>query len=135
MKKEITTFVASARSTVAVFQTWEMGRTIGDCVRQAARRGEEDDLRRLTKLLRAESYVGSFELNEDHTLEELYVLLQNDSHPEGWVAALGAQESWRDTIGEGSACSLSMGDVLYIDAPGQPQRKFVVGMTGWIDLS
>jgi len=130
MKNSTTNHVALEGSSVAVYQTWEMGRDLGDDVRTAARRGNAIELKTLLRRMDGSPYVGSFDLSEDQTLEQLYVLLQNDSHDEGWVKALGAQDGWLNQQG---ASSLSIGDVLAITHEGSTLH-FVVGMVGFIAL-
>ena len=117
-----------ANSTVAVYQSWDMGRDLSFDVQSAARSSDVAALRRLLrKGMNSDSYCGSFDLDRDMTLEDIYVLLQNDSHREGWVKALGAQDGWLEP---GGRASLSMGDVLVVD-----DRKFVVAMVGFVEVA
>jgi len=115
-------------STVAVYQTWDMGRDLGDDVRCAARNNDTDELRKLLRKVPSAAYCGSFDLDSDMTLEQIYVMLQNDSHREGWVKALGAQDGWLESAG--GAASLSMGDMLVIN-----DRRYVVGLVGFIEVN
>ena len=111
-----------AGATIAVYQHWNADR---DALTQKTPR------KKCAVLFNtADCYCGSFDLSWPINLEDIFILLQNDTHPEGWVKATGAQDGW---ITGGSSPSLSVGDVIAVHT-GEHKRErtsYLVRMMGF----
>ena len=127
MKNTTTNYTALKGSTVSVYQSWGLDETVGRTLRFASTVAEYRAAYRGACL---SAYAGSFDIHLDSQLEELFVLLQNDAHAEGWVAALGTQDGWPVP---GPGCSLSVGDMLEITT-GSSSRRFAVLAMGFLEI-
>ncbi len=126
MTNSFTTTIPSG-STISVYQAWDLDRDTRWKLSQLTREQNATRLRSLfVASMAKQGYVGSFHLTEDASLEDLYRLLQNDTHPEGWVEALDAQRRWVEKV---PACSLSVGDVLVTD-----DSWFIVAPIGFFQI-
>ena len=115
-------------TTISVYQTFELDRDTRWKIMTLTREKNAARLRVAFHChLRRKGYVGSFELAEDSSLEDLYKLLQHDTHEQGWVEATGAQRDWDE---KAPACSLSCFDVLTTD-DGQ---WFIVAPNGFFQF-
>tara|TARA_R110002167_G_scaffold93122_2_gene249837 strand:+ start:36123 stop:36500 length:378 start_codon:yes stop_codon:yes gene_type:complete len=120
-------YTAPKNSTVSVYQSWGLDETVGHRLQFASTAAAYRAAYRGACLA---AYAGSLDLQRDAQLEELFVLLQNDSHADGWVEATGAQDGWPVKV---LGCSLSTGDLLEITT-GSSSRRFAVLTTGFLEI-